>query len=456
MRRCPGQAHAGVDDAFVRKYDAAGNSLWTRQFGTSAIDRASAAATDAQGGVTIVGTTHGLLTGTSPIGPPDAFLRRYDGAGTTLWTRQFGSPYSDDGLGVVVDGTAVYAVGSYGFRGEFDLDAGDAFIIKRDVASGALVWFQNSTLPSRDSATTVAIDGAGGIYEGGWALSRLPSQTGSGSAYVRKRDAAGNTQWIHQFGPGGFDIMYGLATAGVDVVYGAGRTTMAFAGQPFAGGVDAFAARISRGSSPSTFALTVTKAGAGTVTSSPTGINCGADCTESYASGTNVALTATASAGSAFAGWSGGCTGTANPCTVAMSAAKTVTATFKPNADLVAGMTESADPGKVGSNLTYTVTVVNLGPGAASGVTVRDALPAGLTFVSATPSQGTCSASGTPPTVTCPLGTMNSGASATIRIIVTPTTAAGSVTNTAAVSSSAVVDTVPANNSGRAVTTIIP
>jgi hypothetical protein len=64
------------------------------------------------------------------------------------------------------------------------------------------------------------------------------------------------------------------------------------------------------------------------VTSSPAGINCGADCTEDYAQGAMVTLTATPSAGSTFVGWSGaGCTGTGT-CAVTMNAATTVTATF--------------------------------------------------------------------------------------------------------------------------------
>lgn len=85
-------------------------------------------------------------------------------------------------------------------------------------------------------------------------------------------------------------------------------------------------------SPPSTpqYALTVAKSGSGTVTSSPAGISCGADCTENYASGTNVTLTAVAGAGSMFSAWSGAgisCAGTA-PCTVTMSEAKSLTATF--------------------------------------------------------------------------------------------------------------------------------
>ncbi len=78
------------------------------------------------------------------------------------------------------------------------------------------------------------------------------------------------------------------------------------------------------------YTLTVVKTGlgTGTVTSSPVGISCGADCTEDYASGTTVTLTATAAVGSSFVGWSGPCTGT-KKCIVSMTAAKTAFANFK-------------------------------------------------------------------------------------------------------------------------------
>jgi uncharacterized repeat protein (TIGR02543 family) len=80
---------------------------------------------------------------------------------------------------------------------------------------------------------------------------------------------------------------------------------------------------------PLTAALTVSKTGTGTgtVTSAPTGVSCGTDCSESYPLNTGVALTATPAAGSTFAGWSGACTGTGS-CSVSMTQARTVTATF--------------------------------------------------------------------------------------------------------------------------------
>jgi secreted trypsin-like serine protease len=81
---------------------------------------------------------------------------------------------------------------------------------------------------------------------------------------------------------------------------------------------------------PTMRTLTVMKAGGGfgTVTSSPAGINCGGDCSQSYTDGTSVTLTATPASGYTFAGWDGeGCSGTGT-CTVSMTQARNVTATF--------------------------------------------------------------------------------------------------------------------------------
>jgi aryl-phospho-beta-D-glucosidase BglC (GH1 family) len=77
--------------------------------------------------------------------------------------------------------------------------------------------------------------------------------------------------------------------------------------------------------------LTVARlgAGSGTVSSSPSGVSCGATCSASFPSGTSVTLTATPDGGSTFAGWGGACSGT-GACTVSMTSARSVTATFSP------------------------------------------------------------------------------------------------------------------------------
>lgn len=67
--------------------------------------------------------------------------------------------------------------------------------------------------------------------------------------------------------------------------------------------------------------------GSGTITSQPTGIECGATCTAVYPSGTSVTLFALPSINALFTGWGGACQGT-GPCVLALDAATTVTARF--------------------------------------------------------------------------------------------------------------------------------
>jgi len=100
---------------------------------------------------------------------------------------------------------------------------------------------------------------------------------------------------------------------------------------------------------------------------------------------------------------------------------------------------------------TYTMAVTNAGPGVANSVIVTDPLPAGTTFVSATPSQGSCSGT---TTVTCSLGVLGIGANATIALTVTPATT-GPLRNTASVSIAPMTDPNPANNSATAQATVL-
>lgn len=76
--------------------------------------------------------------------------------------------------------------------------------------------------------------------------------------------------------------------------------------------------------------LSVSKigAGAGTVTSTPAGINCGSTCSANFSPGTSVALTPVAASGSIFAGWSGCTSISGTTCNVTMNATKSVAATF--------------------------------------------------------------------------------------------------------------------------------
>lgn len=82
-------------------------------------------------------------------------------------------------------------------------------------------------------------------------------------------------------------------------------------------------------STPASYTLTVVNgATGGVITSSPGGISCASACASSYTTGTVVTLTEQPQSGYVFAGWSGACTGSATSCSVTMTAAQTVTASF--------------------------------------------------------------------------------------------------------------------------------
>ena len=109
---------------------------------------------------------------------------------------------------------------------------------------------------------------------------------------------------------------------------------------------------------------------------------------------------------------------------------QTPSSTPTPVVDLQVAMTGAPAPVVLGSNLTYTLVVTNNGPSGATGVLLSDTLPPGVTFVSATPGQGSCTQSSG--TMTCGVGTLANGGSTTIIVVVTPTSI-GTITNTATV-----------------------
>ncbi|MGH9458687.1 MAG: Ig-like domain-containing protein, partial [Thermoanaerobaculia bacterium] len=122
---------------------------------------------------------------------------------------------------------------------------------------------------------------------------------------------------------------------------------------------------------------------------------------------------------------------------------------YVPSADLSVTKTDSPDPVAAGQPLTYTITVTNTGPDDAVGVTADDLLPNGTTFVSVSPSQGSCTVSAM---ISCSLGTILASGNATVSLTIVPN-AAGSIVNTVFVASGT-TDPVPANDSASAVTLV--
>jgi hypothetical protein len=241
-------------DAFLRKYDAAGNLLWTRQLGTDSLDEGTSISADGLGNVYISGGTGGSLGGPISGGGPDAFLSKYDAAGSLLWTRQLGTTETDFSEGVSADGLGnVYISGiTGGDLGAPNAGSYDAFLSKYDSA-GSLLWTRQIGTENWDESYGVSADGLGNVY-----LS-VTTYSGLDDAYVSKYDAAGNFLWTRQIGAANYDFSYGVSADGMGNVYLSGAIG-AIPGGPFGGEgseSDAFVAKISDFAvpEPSTLAL---------------------------------------------------------------------------------------------------------------------------------------------------------------------------------------------------------
>ena len=160
-RRQPGRTLPGAYDAFVTKYDAAGNLQWVTQFGTNGSESGSGVAVDDLGNVYVAADR----------------LYKFDAAGSLLWTKYANIRNSDvslDGLG------NIYVSGSWQYRPPGDIPR-PAFV-KFDTA-GNLQWSRH--VINGVGGGDIAADGLGHVY-----LTAL-TDTQSLSLY----DGEGNLQW---------------------------------------------------------------------------------------------------------------------------------------------------------------------------------------------------------------------------------------------------------------------
>lgn len=127
-------------------------------------------------------------------------------------------------------------------------------------------------------------------------------------------------------------------------------------------------------------------------------------------------------------------------------------------ADVVMTLTDTPDPVNAGANLSYNATATNSGPTGADNVQISLPMPAGTTFVSATPTAGgscTVPAVGANGTISCTFaGTTANGASQNVAVVVGVPPGATGTLNATASTTSTTVDPNSGNNSASAVTTI--
>jgi hypothetical protein len=236
--------NAGNYDGFVSKFNASGTQQWTRQFGSTKEDLVNSISADALGNVYISGLTKGALIGAS-LGESDAFVKKYDSQGNAQWTKQFGTVRSDNSLGVSVDGQGNVYVTGYN-SGDFNVpnpDFANAFLNKLDT-DGNAVWARSLGSAALDSAYSVSVDDQGNAFIAGRTAGNLGGvNAGLDDIFVSKYDAAGDLKWTQQWGTAANDIAYSISADGGGNVYVSGSTFGGLNGVN-QGFEDAFVARV--------------------------------------------------------------------------------------------------------------------------------------------------------------------------------------------------------------------
>jgi hypothetical protein len=204
-----------------------------------------AVSADGLGNVYLSGWTQGSLGGPNPGGSADAFVSKYDAAGNFQWSRQLGTSAADFLYGVSADGLGNVYISGYtlGSLGGPNAGGFDAFVSKYD-AVGVLQWTRQLGTSLDDESYNVSADGLGNVYFSGLTVGSLGGpKVGLNDAFVSKYDAAGNFQWTQQLGTSAYDLSNDVSADGLGNVYFSGGTFGSLGG-PNAGGFDAFVVKI--------------------------------------------------------------------------------------------------------------------------------------------------------------------------------------------------------------------
>jgi hypothetical protein len=181
-------AVSGYYDIWVRKYDPAGGEVWTRTYDGpgGGDDSANRIATDAGANAFVIGYE------TSSAGDTDVWIRKYDPAGGTVWTRVFdGAGMNDSGYGIAVDPSgSVLAIGySTGAAGA------TSWVRKLDTDGGP-VWSRTYPVTTvLDAGYGIASDPSGNPLVTGFEQ----SLTGSRDVWEHKMDPDGTPLWSRAY-----------------------------------------------------------------------------------------------------------------------------------------------------------------------------------------------------------------------------------------------------------------
>ena len=228
-------AGKGGRDAFVRKYSAAGQVIWTRQFGAPGDDNAEDLAVDGHGNVYVAARVDGPVGANPSGGGRDGFVAAYDTEGVELWSLQIGTDQVDWADAVAVaEGGQVFVSGSTSgaFPGQRNRGSSDNFLARIDPGGDLAAVLQFGSEEGM-GATALSVS-AGRVYMAGSTLGPLSADpvgdehAGSSDLYLKIFDLAGSDLWTWTFGSNHADSTLDLAVdpGGAIVLVGTTRAVL--------------------------------------------------------------------------------------------------------------------------------------------------------------------------------------------------------------------------------------
>lgn len=225
----------GNTDSFVASYGSDGTQTWVKQVQTLNQNQANAVSVDASGNVYIAGNVTGIVgAGQTAVGGQDAYVAKYDSKGTLVSQQQFGTSASD-----TVSATAVNATGDLFVA---SVENGEGFVTKYtggDMTQPAAWRVDVGALQAGGSLSGLAVTSDGQVYLSGstdnGALNATVANASSGGrdAFVMKLTDSGTSasaNYVSYVGTAGKDTGGSLTTSGDGHVYLVGTTAGTFAG----------------------------------------------------------------------------------------------------------------------------------------------------------------------------------------------------------------------------------
>jgi hypothetical protein len=212
-----GEFHSNVGDLFIEKYDSNATLLWSKKYDFGQSEEAKAITLDQNGSIYVAGYTASTHTSIDK----DIIVLKVDHAGELLWHTTYGSEETDEAEGIALDSqNNVYITGNTqgALENQTAIHWHDGFLTKLSPL-GKQVWTRIFGTTYSDYANFIHVDEKDDIYIGG-------SSSGVGNIYFTKYTTKGDEVWMKKYSTNNFDYNLKMSRGQDGYFYMSGKTSI--------------------------------------------------------------------------------------------------------------------------------------------------------------------------------------------------------------------------------------